>query len=712
MAPLFGSVPNRQCGEFLSVVILLALTVEVGAKEANMDRKSRPPESRDRLDEIIVTAQKREQPIQRVAASVTALSGEFAARAGINDVADLGLYTPGMVVTTNGTSGRVYIRGIGNNLDFLGSQGAVAVHVDGVYQSRQWGVFYDFIDVDRIEVLRGPQGTLYGRNATGGAINVISAAPTGDLSARASVSVGNFDELNLKATLSSALSDEIMGRISISRKSREGFTDNLTPGFGYLDDEDLISVRGELQASPSDNLKLRLLGHYLSRDTEGLAIVPTVDGLAASLGARSNTDPFKVRHNTDPFFEADNYGLTAIATWSIKADLALESISAYGENTVDYRLDTDGTEVDAVRFDNREDHEQFSQELRLYSDAPDSQWTWQTGLFYLRENTSDTGIVFLPALGFDIPVGGEVDVDAFAVFTQGTYQFASKFGLTLGVRYNTETKTMISPVFVDDQTSWQDWTPHISLAYQLNDDAFFYASITKGFKSGGYNVLAGGERVDPEYVWNYELGSKTDWFDNRLGLNAALFYSRYDDQQVNTFTGAGLARIDNAAKSTIYGVELEAFARPTARTDIGTTVSYLNSEFDQYLAADPFLGAVNLSGSRLSNAPKYSVTFSGAYTLPLESKAAITTHVDYLWQDDVKYDVFDNASTNQSAYGIANMGIWYSGPKRNWKIGFWIRNLADKEYFISHTKLNFTPDGTVSWTGEPRTYGLELTFEY
>lgn len=712
MASSIGTVSSRRHGACLTLCILMSLTAEVYGQENRVGNQAEFSQAPDRLDEIIVTAQKRAQRLQQVAASVTVLSDELIERAGIKDVSDIGLYTPGMIVSTNGTSGRVYIRGIGNNLDFLGSQGAVAVHVDGVYQSRPWGVFYDFIDIDRIEVLRGPQGTLYGRNATGGAINVISAVPTEELTAQAAISVGSFNALKLDGTLSSSLSDEVAGRISVLSKSREGFTDNLASGFDYLDDEDLISVRGELRFTPSDIFEARLIGRYFSRETEGFAIVPTVDGLAASLGAQSNIDPFKVRHNTDTFFEADRHSLTATATWRISDVIALESITAFGDNTVNYHLDTDGTEVDAVHFSNREDHEQFSQELRLYSDVSDSRWAWQTGLYYLREDTSDGGIVFLPAFGFDIPVAGEVDVDAYAVFAQGTYQFTNKFGLTVGIRYNSETKTMISPVFANDQSSWQDWTPHMSVEYQLSDDAFFYASITKGFKSGGYNILGGGERVDPEYVWSYELGSKADWLDDRLGLNTVLFYSRYDDQQVNTFTGAGLAEIDNAAKSTIYGVELEAFATPTDRTDLGVTLSYLHAEFDQYLAADPFLGAVDLAGSRLSYAPKYSATLSGNYTLPLESQAAVIMHVDYLWQDDAKYDVFDNASTNQSAYGVANAGIWYSAPKQDWKIGVWVRNIADKTYFISHAKLNFTPDGIVSFTGDPRTYGLEFSFDY
>lgn len=696
----------------MAVAILLALSAEVGGRENDSANDDSSLDSQFRFDEIVVTAQKREQRLQQVSASVTLLTREFVDAAGIKNVSDLGLYVPGMVVSTNGTSGRVYIRGIGNNLDFLGSQGAVAVHTDGVYQSRPWGVFYDFIDIERIEVLRGPQGTLYGRNATGGAVNVISAAPTEELTAAATISVGNFDAINLKGSLSAALSDNISGRLSLSRKLRDGFTDNLNPGFDYLDDEDLTVARGELKISAADNLVFRLLGQYLARDTEGFAVVPTVDGLAASLGAQSNIDPFQVRHNTEPFFEVDNYGLTAIATWKINSELALESISAYSNNSVDYHLDTDGTEVDAVHFANREEHEQFSQELRLYSTSNGGPWTWQTGLYYLIEDTSDNGIVFLPAFGFDIPVGGAVDVNAFSVFAQGTYRFSDRFGLTLGIRYNTESKTMTSPVFADDKSSWTDWTPHIALEYQLSNDAFFYASITKGFKSGGYNILGGGERVDPEYVWSYEIGSKVDWFDNRVGLNAVLFYSRYDDQQVNTFTGAGLAEIDNAAKSTIFGIELEGVAALSARTDIGFTASFLNAKFDQYLAADPFLGAVNLSGSRLSNAPEFSLTFSGDYTLPLKSQAAVTVHVDYVWQDDVKYDVFDNARTNQSAYGIANAGIWYAAPKRNWKVGLWVRNFTDKQYFISHAKLNFTPDGTLSWTGEPRTVGVELSFDY
>ncbi len=712
MAPPFGLHSNRRYVELLIAIILLLINGKVSGQQGPVGGLKSSFDPDKGFDEIIVTAQKIEQPLQQVAASVTALSEEFIENAGIKDVSSLGLYTPGMVVSTNGTSGRIYIRGIGNNLDFLGSQGAIAVHVDGVYQARQWGVFYDFVDVERIEVLRGPQGTIYGRNATGGAINIISAAPTKELAANATISVGNFDQLNLKGFVSSSLADNVSGRLAVSRKSHDGYTDNLVPGSKNPDDEDLVTARGEVEISSGENFELRFLGQYFSRDVEGPAIVPTVDGLAATLGAQSNTDPFKVSQNTDIFFEADSHGLTAIATWSFNNGLSLQSITAQGKNVVNYHLDTDGTEVDAVHFENREDHEQFSQELRLYNDKSESRWAWQAGLYYLDEDTSDTGVVFLPAFGFDIPVAGDIDVEAIAVFAQGTYEITTGIGLTAGLRYNNESKKMTSPIFADDRAKWKDWTPHVSLQYQLNTDVFIYASITKGFKSGGYNVLGGGEKVGPEDVWSYEVGSKIDWLENRLRLNGAIFYSRYDDQQVNTFTGAGLARIDNAAKSTIYGAELEVFAMPTSTMNVGVTASYLNASFDQYLAADPFLGAVDLAGSRLSHAPRYSMTFFADHTQPLASQASISTHLDYVWQDEVKYDVFDNPSTNQGAYGVVNASVWYTNAKRNWKLGLWIKNVADKVYFTSHAKLNFTPEGTLSWTGDPRTYGLELSFDY
>lgn len=703
---------KRSCGVLLGAAALMMVHLDVVAQEGSLGENGASIQVQRRIDEIIVTAQKREQPLQTVAAAVTALDRDFIEKSGIKDVADAGLFAPGTVVSTNGTSGRVYIRGVGNNLDFLGSQGAVAVHVDGVYQSRQWGVFYDFIDVERIEILRGPQGTLYGRNATGGVINIISAAPTEDLSTSASIAVGSFDELKLSAMTSSSLTDGVLGRLAISRKTRDGYTENLFPGSRDLGDEDLVAARGELEISTSERFELRLIGQYFTRDTAGTAIVPTVDGLAAALGAQSNIDPFKVRHNSDLFFEADSRGLTAIAKWRLGQSLTVESVSAFGDNVVHYHLDTDGTEVDAVSFRNREDHQQWSQELRLYDDANESQWSWQAGLFYLGEDTSDTGVVFLPALDTDIPVGGAIDVEAFAVFAQATRKLSEKHGVTFGLRYNTERKTMNSPVYGDDSARWKDWTPHVALEYALSDDAFFYTSITKGFKSGGYNVLGGGEQVGPEQVWSFEAGSKTNWLDDRLRVNGVLYYSRYDDQQVNTFTGAGLARIDNAAKSTVYGVELEAYATPTAASELGVSLSYLHAVFDEYLAADPFLGAIDLAGSRLSHAPRFSATFSADYALPLKIRGTMTAHVDYAWQDGVKYDVFDNASTSQGAYGVVNTGIWYTGVNGNWKMGLWIRNVADTVYFTSHAKLNFTPDGTVSFTGRPRTYGVELSFDY
>lgn len=664
------------------------------------------------LEEIIVTAQKRRQPIQSVAVAVSAWTGDWIETAGIENLMDLALYAPGVVVSNNSSAGRIYVRGIGNNLDFLGSQGAVALHIDGVFQARPWVAYYDFIDVERIEVLRGPQGTLYGRNATGGAINIISAAPSNDFTAAAKLSIGNYDAVDFSGTVSSAVTDTVAARLSITRNTRDAFTENLQPGRQDMNDEDMWALRGALRLASSENLDLQLLGHYLSRENTGQAVVPTTDGLAAQLGARSNANPFAVSHNTDSFFHARNCAATALATLRIGDGLALESITAYAQNAVSELIDTDGTEIDAISFRNREDHQQFSQELRLQGTSVGERLEWQAGLYYLDENTSDTGVVFIPAAGFDVPVGGRTDNTASAVFAQLTYALGDRLSITSGLRYSNEKIRSSSGIAGGDESTWNDWTPHISLEYQPSENAFFYASITKGFKSGGYNVLGTGESFAPENVWSYEIGNKIDWFQDRLRLNSSIFYSRYEDQQVNTFTGAGLAGIDNAAKSTIFGAEAEAFAVPAAGLEIGASLSYLDAEFDEYLAADPFLGVVDLAGVRMSNAPEFSATVFVDYSLRTSVRAVFDLHVDYVWQDDVKYDVFDNSTTSQSAFGLLNASIAYEAPDKNWKLRLWARNITDESYFTSHAKLNFTPTGIVSFTGKPRTFGLELSYTY
>jgi iron complex outermembrane receptor protein len=536
--------------------------------------------------------------------------------------------------------------------------------------------------------------------------------PTEEFTARTTVSVGNYDALNFGATVSSTITDGLEGRLTVSRKTRDGYADNLFPGSNKLDDDQLWMARGELSAKPNDDIEIRLLGHYLLRDAEGPAVVPSTDGFAASLGARSNTDPFVVSHNVDTFFDVENSGVTAIATWTIRDHLMLESISAYAENSISYHLDSDGTELDVVSFRNDEDHRQHSQELRLLGDARDSGFEWQSGLYYLSEETTDVGVVLIPVSNAIIPVSASIQVDAFAVFVQGTYPIGNQWGITAGLRYNTETKKMFRPAALTEQASWNDWTPHIALEYRVGEELFAYASITKGFKSGGYNALGTGEVVGPENVWSYEIGSKSELLDRRLRVNSAAFYARYKDQQVNTFLGTGLARIDNVAESTIKGVELEILAALTRELDVGVTLSYLDAEFDSFVAADPFLGAVDLAGSRMSNAPEYSFSLIADYTLPIGQQSEIIAHADYLWQDDVKYDVFDDPTTTQKAYGILNASISYARANQRWKLGVWVRNLTDKVYFTSHAKLNFSPAGVISWTGKPRTYGVEFSWAY
>lgn len=710
-----SNTPIALLGQTVFATAILAFAINpVHADDKTFTGNTGAPVAQQRvgLEEVVVTAQKRRQPMQSLATAVSALTGDDIDRSRIKDVMDLGLYVPNLVVSNNGTAGRMYIRGVGNNLDFLGAQSAVALHLDGVYQSRSWGVFYDFIDVERIEVLRGPQGTIYGRNASGGAINVISMKPTEELTARATASVGNYDALNFSGTISSALRDDLEGRLTVVHKSRDGYADNLYPGSRDLDDDQLRMVRGELRASPNDDLEIRLIGNHLIRDAQGPAVVPSTDGFAASLGARSNTDPFEVSHNVDTFYDAQNSGVTAIATWTVRDHLILESITAYTENSISSNLDSDGTELDVVSFRNDEDHRQHSQELRLLGNPGSSGFEWQAGLYYLREDTTDAGIVLIPVSNASIPVSAGIEVDAFAAYLQGTYPVGDRWGITAGLRYNTETKKLSRLPALKDQATWNDWTPHISLEYHAGERLFAYASVTKGFKSGGYNALGTGEVVGPENVWSYEIGSKSELLDRRLRVNSAAFYARYEDQQVNTFLGPGLARIDNAAESTIRGVELEILAALARKLDIGVTLSYLDAKFDRYIAADPFLGGVDLAGSRMSNAPKYSFSVVADYTIPIGQQSGITAHADYLWQDDVKYDVFDDLTTTQKSYCILNASIFYSGANQRWKVGIWANNLTDKVYFTSHAKLNFSPSGVISWTGKPRTYGMEFSWIY
>lgn len=701
------------------------------------------------LEEITITAQKRAESLQDTPLAVTALSGEVMEEFARNGVASLAFQTPSVAYSEAGGEAQLYIRGIGSNLFSVGADPSVALNLDGIYLGRTNMGLMQFLDVERVEVLRGPQGTLYGRNATGGAINILSRMPTETFEGYATLGIGSFNRRELRAAVSGPISDQWSFRVAARGLKDDGYTDDIDPaGTNNLDDNDLKAVRGILRWG-GDALTATLIGDYSEFSNGNTSIRPIDDGLglAESAGAVTPSDFHTQRNNTPSFHDWQTGGITLNVEWALSDSLDLTWISGYREWDSDFLFNTDGTEIEVTRSTFLFDTSQYSTELRL---AGNQGWgKWLVGAFYFEEDkfgalglvrANQTGPAGGPALDPTfVPrsfiIAGDNQGEAYAFFGQVDFRLGEDWTLTAGVRYSNETKTdlntqstllpdtellglytphPIPPPFAVRQgkESWDAWTPKLGIEWRPSDAAMLYASYTEGFKSGGFNSLqVSNPPYDPEYVTSYEIGAKTQWLDNRLRLNAAAFYYDYDDLQVTTFLNS-LTYVTNAAQATIKGIELELQARPVDEFDVGASLSWLDATYDEFMAVygtcrptnaaldpahcpNPAITTprlVDVSGNRLNNAPEWKGNAYARYTFQLPSGSlALIGEVAY------QGDLYINTPTNsdfmkQTAITLLDARIAWTSASGAAEIGVYGKNLLDEEYFHNFVQFTSTSD--------------------
>jgi iron complex outermembrane receptor protein len=498
-----------------------------------------PPEENAGLDEIIVTAGRRAESLQDVAASVTAFTPESLSRSGINTTVDLQLRTPGLLVSTNGSFGQPYLRGIGSDVINPGADAPVAVFIDGAYQPRPTSAITDFFDVERVEVLKDPQGTLYGRNATGGAIRLVTRDPGEEFAAEADALFGNYERRRVRAAANLPLGDAAAVRVAGYYAERDGFTRNLFTG-RRLDDEDLWGVRAKLRIASTERFSLVAGAERVREDSTRNNAAKVVDSPALPLPVRDlapllgyappaiPADPFEVRVDFQPRTFLEQTRANATAEWKLAA-VTLTSITGYTRvrNVGDF--DLDATEID-FSYDREADRSRsYTQTLQL-SSADTARLSWIAGVEYLNERASQNFDARLPLfgppspirLGPASPVAGFVwdsslRTRAASAFLDGGYEMTPRLTVSAGVRYSREkkdagfTQTLIDPFGIltggaslafggrivipaQPQRTFEAWTPRVRIEFRPADDLLLYAAATRGFKSGGFNLIL---RVPP-----------------------------------------------------------------------------------------------------------------------------------------------------------------------------------------------------------------------
>lgn len=707
---------------------------------------------RTALAEVVVTATKQSDTIDATAAAITAVTSDALGPGGIQEIRDLALAVPNLSVGDQFGVNRTFIRGIGMTSIDLGADGAVAFLQDGSMIPRPSAQLAGFFDLEQVEVLRGPQGTLYGRGATAGVVNMVTRKPSEVADGYLRVTGGNYSAYTLEGAVGGPISgDSVMGRLAVKIDKRDGYGTNLFTG-NDVDDRDYYAVRGSLRFRPSDAVDVTLVADYFSEDDNNYAFhyfgpttVPdaslpynllngqTIFDYYAALGRPVNQR--NIWSDQDAINDRDGTAITAIVDWSINDVWTLKSITAYRDFNRFQRDDLDVSEVWMFgRNDYTEESTSWGQDFTLSGSTGNIEWL--AGANYFNEDLFgevrvpliNLGLLFgLPANTFDngnYLQQGDVKIDAFGLFVQGKYGFTDQLALTLGARYNYEKRkgtgafifdALGANIPTDKQKSWDSVTPKLLLEYTTASDALLYGQITKGFKSGVINVGSQNDVINPEEVWAYEVGLKQPFADGRASLRAAAFYYDYTDLQVGFVNAQSVVETVNAASAENTGVEFELIGLITPELTGSLSATWLNAEYTEFLTGDYRQGfqIVSLKGNKLQNAPEYTVRGALDYRHRLAGGGSVFGNIEAAYQDKVYFTEFNNDDAVQDAYGIVNLALGYEGADGHWSAMGWVRNATD-ELVFSNNIITAPLYGNVRVGSllPPRTYGLTLSYNF
>ena len=730
--------------------------------------------SQETLEEITVTAERREAGLQDTALSVVAYSGERLDELGINDPQSMADFTPNISIgdgTGRGSGGTsVSIRGVNEARISPVLDPAVGIYVDDVYYGRPQTAFLRLLDVERVEVLRGPQGTLFGKNSVGGAIRYITKKPEFDgVSGYTKLAVGEFDRVDLKGAINLPISDTAALRLSGASLRRDGYIDRLADG-GTLGQEDTAFAMAQLRLRPNDNLDINIRADYTGRDTDDgptklidyyrfnnttdtTAGGPNANGGGAGATAAWNaywgstprvynaaipTSLYQVAGEGRPsILESDSVGMGIDLTWTVSENLSVRSITGY-RTVEEFTMRDPDDQANAYSFfdDIAEEGVDFwSQEFQLNGTSMSGRLNWVGGIYYSVEEPYRTDIEDRDARspfrrGMLILNDSAVqETKSFGLYLQGDFDITEQLALTLGVRYTEDDKTYnisqmarwdraladeaaaaglapqtppdyngcdpsvlptcVSVAPLSGGDTFDDVTPRIAMQYQFSDDVMGFVSASKGFKSGGTNdsVADIDTPFEPEQLWTYELGIRTEFADGRARVNATVFTSDYEDKQITVTTSPLCANrcTTNVGEATISGIEIDAVALVTDNLQLSLGLGTIDAEWD---SIDNPSAGVGLN-SNFGRAPELSYRIGGRYTADLSGGGQIVASADYAYTDEQNSSPQDSTTIFIDDYSLLNLRLSYLAPDGVWEAGLFCSNCADEEYYF----------GGAAWAG-------------
>lgn len=731
-------------------------------------------EATNRLGTVTITAQKREQSLQDVGISVTAYTGEQLNDANLSDSNDLARLVPGLNIglpTGAGNQPAIFLRGIGLNDFATNNLGPVGVYVDDLFISSPGAQVMQVFDLARVEVLKGPQGTLYGRNTTGGAIKFVTARPADTLEAGLTGQYAEYGTTKLTGFLSGPLSSAVRGRVAFEKNDSDGYitnrfdgsdaagTDNLS--FRGLLDVDFSSnssgefgVYGSLVDQPGPRYRSQGALSPLDAATPCNTAAIIANDCVNVLGFQNPDSFYAVDQNTPAYLDADSYAAQAKLIWDFDG-FSITSITGYQSLDKVFLEDSDSSPADILTVQYGVESEDISEEIQIAGGQ--DRLNWLLGGFYSnstldQDQSLDLYKEFRPLIesvdpqsfpgGFD-PVGAAIGVPAldyrtvnslettvYALFGQADYEFTDQWRGTLGLRYTKEDRDFTQeasfdeaalgaiPLFdfsdeqSDEEVSWK-----LGLDYLPYEGGLLYASVANGFKGGGYNGgflfdVSEQKPYEPETVTAYELGVKTDLADGLARLNAAVFYNDYKDMQIFTVVSGGgpvaFAVLDNAANAVTQGAEIELTALPAEGLNLSLGLAYLDTELKDYQTDS----GVDFFGNALVQAPEWSANGMARYERPLFGSLLYSAQVDFSYQDKVYFTSDNSEPLSQGAYWLWNAQLGVESESGRWHAALFAKNIGGEEYYSHGFDLVDTIGANQLMLGAPSQIGIELGVRY
>jgi len=728
------------------------------AEEAPVVEKRRAPART--IEEIVVTAQKRESSIQDAPFAISAMTGEDLERRAVSGAADLQFQVPGMNVSEASNATLISIRGVGSNVDSGATEPAVAVHIDGVYQPRPSTGPLGLNDLERVEVLKGPQGTLYGRNSTGGVVNYILRKPTATFESTLKAGMASFGKRSAFGILSGPLvEDQLNGRLMLEWDTEDGWVKDRISG-EMSDARQGYGARTALQWLPADSLTVDL--SLLYRYDEGRGLTPRDVCLAppnteaeARIGVVPPTNPDdclqnqpherKISRLPDGERETLNGALTAV--WELDA-FSLKSVTGYQEHEFTIAYDVDSMARDILFVQRKNDRsEAMSEELTAFGTLGDLQWL--VGAYYFDSEYIPDLWVRVPQLagGTDVFLRERGTTQSLAAFTDLTYSITDTVRVGGGLR-----------VLRDEKKAWQTnqyevagglvplpgsvpgvltecenlplslhfdkLTPKLVAQWDVLDAVTAYANYSAGFQSGGTNFSACGDTYEPEKNIAVELGIKSSWFDRRVTANASVFQTDYTNFQVLKIEGVA-ANVINAPKAKIRGGDLELNALLTEQLVTNFALSVLDAKYVEFCDNDPVnpsdappepgcsgTGEKNLSGVEMARSPNYTLNVGAEYTWNLPYSLASTLRLRGEWfkAADQAFRPFGAPEDRQESYSIVNGFVSMTSADEKLELRLYGKNLENTEYFLF--KIGNSFGQRYGTAGEPRRLGVDVVYRF